>query len=364
VNRLHPQAPTTGQRFSQPPFRPLGGLLVTGVPGWLTSALLEDIAGRPPGGLSFVRCLVHPAMQTHARRALDALELDAEIVLGDLRDPDTLAAATRGVQTILHAAGLVHVRRTRDWYEVNTRGTQRLVEASLRNGVERFVYISSNAAAGRAEKPGRILTEADPPRPRSHYGRSKLLAEQALLRQAGELEAVVLRPCMFYGPPVPARHVEVYQRILDGRMPLVGHGRFARSLSYIDNLVQGCRLALAHPVAAGEVYYITDQPVYTTRQIVEAMAQALGCPLRLLRLPRAVGPVAHAVDQALAAAGIYWQTLHLVGESDWHVGVSCEKAMRELGYRPRVELHEGMRRAVQWCFAQGLLRRPACSRAA
>jgi len=339
-------------------------MLLTGVPGWLTAALLKDCARNAPRGLAYLRCLVHPAAQAQAREMLDGLDLEAEIVVGDLRDTDTLAAATRGVQTVLHAAGLVHVRRTRDWYEVNTRGTEQLVEAAMHNGVERFVYISSNAAAGRAESSRRILTEADPARPRSHYGRSKYLAEQALLQHADKLQAVVLRPCMFYGPPVPPRHVEVYQRILDGRMPLVGDGEFARSLSHIDNLVQGCRLALAHPHAPGEVYYITDRPVYTTRQIVEAMAQALESPLRLLRLPRGVGPVAHAVDQALAAAGIYWQTLHLVGESDWHVGVSCEKARRELGYRPAVELQAGMQQAVEWCFARGLLRRSGKARAA
>lgn len=345
-------------------FRPLGGLLITGVPGWLTTGLLGALTRWPPQGLSFLRCLVHPAAVTQAREVLDSLGLEAEIVVGDLREPCALAAATRGVASVLHAAGVVHVRRTREWYEVNTSGTARLVAAAIQNGVERFVYISSNAAAGRAEQPGRILTEADPPHPRSHYGRSKLLAEQALLAQGDKLQAVVLRPCMFYGPPVPPRHVEVYQRIIDGRMPLVGDGRFARSLSHIDNLVEGCWLALGHPHAPGEVYYITDRPVYTTRQIIEAMARALGCPLRLLRLPRSVGPMAHAADRLLGAAGIYWQTLHLVGESDWHVGVSCEKACRELGYRPAVELDAGMKQAVEWCLARGLLRPPQKARAA
>lgn len=76
---------------------------------------------------------------------------------------------------------------------------------------------------------------------------------------------------------------------------------------------------------------------------------------RYMRLPALVGPIAFAGDIALASMQLYWQTLHLVGESHWHVGVSCEKAMRELGYDPKVEIEVGMKGAVDWCRKKGLL---------
>jgi nucleoside-diphosphate-sugar epimerase len=160
---------------------------------------------------------------------------------------------------------------------------------------------------------------------------------------------------MFYGPPVPGRHVDVYRRIVSGWMPLVGDGSYARSLTYIDNLVQGCRLALAHPAASGQTYFISDRPVYTTKQVVEAMAGALGVTPRFLPLPRTIAPLAYRMDLGLARRQRYWQTLHLVGEADWHVGVSCAKACDELGYAPAVELEEGMRQAVLWCRGNGTL---------
>jgi len=160
---------------------------------------------------------------------------------------------------------------------------------------------------------------------------------------------------MFYGPPVPARHIEVYRRIARGVMPLIGGGNFARSVTYIDHLVAACRLALTREAAAGETFFISDANVYTTRIVLDAMASALGVAGRVMPVPRLVAPLAYRTDLVLARLGVYWQTLHLIGEADWNVGVSCEKARTLIGYKPTVELEEGMRRAVEWCRATGQL---------
>jgi nucleoside-diphosphate-sugar epimerase len=261
-----------------------------------------------------------------------------------------------GVQVLVHSAAVIHVQRTKDWYRINTAGTLALARCAREAGVKRFVFISSNAAGGRSDAQ-RLLTERDEPKPMSHYGRSKWLAEQGLmqLHEPGRFEVVILRPSMFYGPPVPDRHIDVYRRILHGRMPLVGDGSFSRSITHIDNLVQATKLAITHPAASGETYYIVDAEPYTTRQISEAMARALGVEPRFLRLPLFFAPMAFTLDRVLAQGGIYWQNLHLVGEADWHVGISCQKATQQLGYRPAVGLEEGMRRAVAWCRQHGKL---------
>jgi len=336
---------------------PPGSLLITGVPGWLTSALLRSLAADPPAGLTRVRCVTAPDAAWDRAAAGAGLPFDLEVARADMRDGAALVRTVAGMDAVLHAAAILHVRRTRDWYDINATGTRLLAEAAVRAGTRRFVHISSNAAGGRSPSRDHLLTEDEPARPMSHYGRSKRLAEQALEALSPDLETVNLRPCMFYGPPVPARHIDVYRRILTGRMPLVGGGDFARSVVHIDNLILACRLALSHPAAAGQTYYIADRQVHTTRSVVEAMARALGAPPRFLPLPRAVAPLAWAGDMALAACGLYWQTLHLVGEADWHVGVSIDKARRELGYDPAVTLDEGMAQAVAWCRDHGHLPR-------
>jgi nucleoside-diphosphate-sugar epimerase len=107
--------------------------------------------------------------------------------------------------------------------------------------------------------------------------------------------------------------------------------------------------------AINQTYYVADDQVYTTKEIVDAMAGALGVTPRFLKLPRIVAQLAYQVDIALASLGLYWQTLHLVGEADWNVGLSCEKAKRELGYTAKHSLHQGMKEAITWCLEKRLL---------
>src|SRR5262249_14508666 len=138
----------------------------------------------------------------------------AEIIAHDLCAPPP-PGRLEGYDALLHSAALIHVRRTSDWYRVNTEGTLALAQSAKESGVRRFVFVSSNAAGGRADDNSHLLKESDPPRPLSHYGRSKWLAEQGLLEmhKPGSFDVCILRPSMFYGPPVPDRHVDVYRRI-------------------------------------------------------------------------------------------------------------------------------------------------------
>jgi nucleoside-diphosphate-sugar epimerase len=335
-------------------------LAITGVPGWLTQALLDDLGDSNLDRIRKIKAFVHPGLLDSSGQIAQRNPILNSIHPLDLRQPGLFKGvqdALRDVDVLLHAAGAIHVQRTADWYRINLDGTLYLARAARAAGVRRFVFISSNAAGGRCGSAAQVLTESDLARPLSHYGRSKWLAEQGLaaMQRDGEFDVVILRPSMFYGPPVPERHVDVYRRILAGRMPMVGDGRYRRSITYIDNLVQATRLAMTHPDAPGEVFYVVDEPVYTTRRIAESMASALAVPLRLLRFPALVGPAAYFADRALASIGLYWQNLHVLGESHWHVALSCGKIKRRLGYQPRVEIDEGMRRAVEWCRQHGKL---------
>lgn len=326
-------------------------LLITGYPGWLTTRFLET-ALNYTREFDAIRVL---SLDANVQRGFSFGEI--EVSAGDLRDPNALDNACRDTDTVLHAAGVLHVKKISDFYSVNTRGTENLLEAAIKNRVRRFLYVSSNAAQGFSKGPQDKLTEKDACRPKSDYGKSKYQAEQIVQKAfaGGRIETVIIRPAMFYGPPVAERHLDIYRRIQKGRFPLFGNGNYARSITYIDNLIQAIHLALVKPQAAGQIYTITDKEIPTLLDILEVMADNLGVPLKVQRYPAFLTVWAEKLDALLASAGIYWMIPHIVGEACRHIAYSISKAEQELGYKPEVNYTEGYRRTMMWCKERKLL---------
>lgn len=330
---------------------PVARILLTGVPGWFTARFLDRFTTAYQKRFK-IRCLVLPNQNL---APLIPYGDSIEIVAGDIGRPESLLSAVQGADIVVHAAGLLHVRRIAEFYQINRDGTRNLLQASARANVKRFIFISTNAAQGFAPDGNTRLKEDGACHPRSHYGISKYQAE-LLVRESHEskiLETVILRPGMFYGPPVPQRHIDIFQKIQSGRFPVLGHGRYMRSLTYIDHLVQGVELALEHPRANGQIYYIADRNPYSLIDILEAMASALQVPLRVWRLPEFLAECACFMDWQLSKMGLYSMPLHLAGESTRHLPCDIRKAETELGYRPTMEIKEGYARAVQWCRQKG-----------
>ena len=191
------------------------------------------------------------------------------------------------------------------------------------------------------------MTEQDPPRPYLNYGLSKLQAEWAVMdaHRAGRIEAAIARPCWFYGPNQPARQTKFLRMIKSGRPVILGRGSNLRSLTYVDNAVQGLLLLEAVEKAAGETYWIADRRPYSFIEIVQTVAKILGVEVRPRYLPSVGSDVARFVDSLLQMVGLYQQEIHVAGELTASIAVSIDAARRDLGYDPEIELEEGMRRS-------------------
>jgi nucleoside-diphosphate-sugar epimerase len=342
--------------------------LVTGFPGWLGNRLVHYLHERHPDlpqngsapSFARVRALVLPGTDTAAVRERYP---DLDLVVGDVRDPAAVGRFCAGAEgaTVFHLAGIIHPSRVRELFEINTEGTRHLLAAAAAAGVRRVVATSSNSPAGVSRDPSTVFDESSPYRPYMSYGRSKKLMEDALnaANTSGALETVILRPCWFYGPDQPPRQSTFFKMIREGKAPIVGDGEARRSMSYVDNTALGLLLAAGSERAAGETYWIADERPYSMNEVIDTVEELLETEFGLrvehdrMRLPSMASEVALAVDAAIQRTGRYHQKIHVLSEMNKTIACSVDKARQELGYRPAVELREGMRRSISWCLDNG-----------
>jgi nucleoside-diphosphate-sugar epimerase len=166
-----------------------------------------------------------------------------------------------------------------------------------------------------------------------------MLAEQ-MVREAGDkgtIEAAVIRPPWFYGPGQPPRQTLFFEMIPDGKAPIVGGGENRRSMAY----------------------WIADRRPYTMNEIIDTIERVLESDFGVkvahgrMRLPGVASQVAWLVDWMLQGVGIYPQKIHVLSEMNKTIACSIAKAEKELGYDPKVDLEEGMRRSIRWMIARG-----------
>jgi len=336
-------------------------ILITGALGWLGSRLVETIVGDSQE--LQLRCLVLPGQDTTPlRRVSDRIE----VVTGDIQNPQDCARFCQGMSgaVLFHTAGIIHPRRVAEFFSINVAGTKNLLDAAVKSDVRRAVVVSSNSPCGCNPHPDHLFDESSPYRPYMNYGRSKMLMEldvNALAEaQRGKFETVIIRAPWFYGPNQPPRQTLFFKMIREGKMPIVGTGENLRSMAYVDNLCQGLRLASTVAGAAGQTYWIADRRPYSMNEIVDTVERLLEtefgrkCVHKRMRLPGLASEIAFCADKALQAVGVYHQKIHVLSEMNKSIACSVARAERELGYRPEVELEEGMRRSLAWCAENGL----------
>lgn len=343
-------------------------VLITGALGWLGRGLLSALEhglpevpalATPPANLD-VRALILPSEDP---ALLHQFAPGATPVVGDLRSPADCARLCADAEgaVLFHLAGVIHPSRRSDLYAVNTHGMHNLIAAAEKAGVRRLVVVSSNSPCGVNPHREHRFDESAPFVPYMHYGRSKMLMEQAVhgAQRRGRLETVILRPTWFYGPFQPPRQTLFFKMVRDGGAPIVGGGEARRSMAYIDNTCQALLLAASSEAAVGNTYWIADERPYSMNEIVDVIERLLEtefgqtCAHRRLRLPGIVSDVARVVDAGIQGLGLYHQKIHVLSEMNCTIACSVDKAKAELGYRPTVSLEEGMRRSLRWVADRG-----------
>lgn len=267
-------------------------VFVTGGSGFIGARLVQRLleAGHE------VVCLSRSG-QTSARLS----QMGAEVLSGDLADPDSVAGSLREAQPthVAHLAAEIATQRSHERIEqVNVRGTTALVQACRElPGLECFLFLSSVV---RGEADGAELTESDTIRADSSYGRSKQLGDELVLSAHSEsgLPAVILRPSHVYGPG------GWFQSCLEDRLfRLPGKGENMWDVVHVDDVVSACALLL-EKAPAGEVFHVVDDEPLTMKAFFDRAARAAGrkpfkhAPVWLARLIKGGNAVGAATRSA------------------------------------------------------------------
>ncbi|GAB4396831.1 MAG: SDR family oxidoreductase [Rhodoferax sp.] len=261
-------------------------LAVTGANGWIGRALCAQACAR---GWQ-VRALVRRPDAQLAR--LPGCEV---VLISGLEKPSELREALRNQECIVHLAARVHVMNetaadpVAAFRAANVATTESLVQAARGAGVRRLVLLSSIKVNGESTRPGRPFTEADAPAPQDAYARSKWEAEQAMWALGGEeLEGVVLRPPLVYGPGVRANFDALVRAVRRGWPLPLGAIDNRRSLIGVHNLVDALLHVAHHPAAAHQTFLLRDHDDWSTPDLIRSIARALRRPARLWPMPPAL----------------------------------------------------------------------------
>jgi len=256
---------------------------------------------------------------------------------------------------VIHLAGIVDDWGPRDLYmKVNYEGSKNILDAGLKTGINRFVFMSSLSVHGF--EGFKNNEENTPYTPFNAYAESKMKVEELLNLNYEEnnIDMVIVRPgFIIFGPRDVKYSLEQYDRIYKKhKFECVSKGKAVSCYSYVENLVDGLILVSTHPKAAGETFIISDGPIITFRELMEKMFASCDVELKLTSIPYWLAyPVVALLE------GIYklfrrkkgpLLTRYRVNVASKDLGFVNDKIVKELGYDPKINLEEACKRTFDW----------------
>lgn len=274
----------------------------------------------------------------------------------DLHEVESMREAVRGLDGVVHLAAYYTFHGIKGEYQrSNVDGTKALLDACNKEGVHAFLYCSSTEAMGPTQG---IAAENAPMQPEYDYGRSKLMAEEAV--RASDLDWRIVRPTGIYGPgninDVSYWFITSFDASF-GTKFIIGSGRNLIQFAHVEDVCQGIVKALA-PAGSHGVFNITDDRAYTYEDVYAIMSGLVGRKPPRTHLPvwlakTLIAPV-EGMNRLMGRENFLYH-LSTVRSVTTDRAYSIENAKAQLGYRPCHPLPDGLRETVQWYREQGYM---------
>ncbi|MCD6419236.1 MAG: NAD-dependent epimerase/dehydratase family protein [Synergistetes bacterium] len=282
-----------------------------------------------------------------------------KIHYGSITDRKLMEEAVEGNDVVFHVAAAFREINTskRTYWNVNVEGTRIVAEASLKAGVKRFIYCSTEGVHGKVDNPP--IGEDGPIKPKDYYQYTKYEGEKVVkgFMEKG-LPSVIVRPTGIYGPGDPGRFLMLFRWIKKhGWFPMFGDGNVVFHPVYIENLNDGFELAMEKDEALGNTYLIADERYCTLNELVKEVGRAMDINVKIRYYPFWTLLIASYVCEWTCKPLKISPPL-FKRRADWYWenrGFSIDKAKRELGYVPKIDLPTGLRMTARWYEENGYI---------
>jgi dihydroflavonol-4-reductase len=323
--------------------------LITGATGFLGPYLIKRLTASGQR----CRCLVRHTSNTH-----ELENLGVELVQGDITQPKTLKGIAEGMDVLVHMATLGHMSNfavTQEMFEtINVQGTLNIMNEALKARVKKAVHCSTVAAMGICRDIP--ATEKSQCFPHHAYGRSKLMAENALLKMVTDqkLPASIIRFSMVYGPGDTRDMLKLARLAKKNLFPKIGNRPKLTPLIHAEDAVQGILLA-AEKGREGQIYLITNPESIPFDHIRNIIEKGLGMKRIPLYIPEWFGlAIATACEKIFTLIGKAPPVSRKNIESTLADRVfSIAKAQKELGFQPAIDPEKGLLETVTWYKKNG-----------
>jgi dihydroflavonol-4-reductase len=318
-------------------------VLVTGAAGLLGSHIVRALLDKG----HFPVALIRESTNTETLRGLPI-----SFAYGSLEDKDSLTMALSDCDGVIHAAS-IHSHPSNDYAvfdQINVKGTENLVEVSLKTGLEKFIYVGTagTIAPGTKAQPGVELDDFNSFHLGSPYVNSKFIAEQYILEQVEyqSLDALIISPTFMIGPydskPSSGRMIHFWAENDTVAVPPGG-----KNFVDVKDVALVCAKALDSPLK-GEKLLVTGENL-TYLEFFELLNEISGLKKRLIPLPKPVFYAAAAISQLFKGkkAEFNLSNAKILGRDNYYVG---QRALEVFGYQ-RGSVRQAAQQALDW-FAE------------
>ncbi|MHA1934946.1 MAG: NAD-dependent epimerase/dehydratase family protein [Candidatus Thorarchaeota archaeon] len=303
-------------------------------------------------------------VKVQVRATSNTAGLPEEVTLyeAELLDAASLVDGVKDIDAVIHLAAYFDFYPSDKelLYQVNVEGTRNLVNACVDTSVERFIYSSTAEVIGPVRyPPGNEDTEL---RPSFDYSKSKIMAEEIVREISKEtgLAHIILRPTGVVGEGDMYTTLELFQAVNRGEIPVLpGDGGKHIMYTHIDDVVSGFVYALTSKSALNSTIILCPDEPMKYSELIEYLGEVLEVDPPKRRVPTALAKIGIGLLSPIKNRGrttFLWhvQTVQVMDEDRWYTN---ERAKRLLNWTPQITMKEGIKRAIDWYFKEGYMKK-------